>query len=167
MSIFLRVVILSFAILAVGATSFGNEVQSASALSGVLTAQEKTNLWSDFKTARIAAEKAFKKQQQVEIKEFQATQAQQSKTERDKERKARRAFFAQDMNGPDRRKYVQDYLARKAKLDQEQKDAYLLKKKIWDEQESEFQKKLNNQEGLFKNQLDQNQRPPAEAWPHN
>ena len=131
-----------------------------------IAANEKASLLDEFKKAKSNVDRALKHQEQAQFKELQTAQSVQAKVWREKERKARRDFFAGHETGPERRKYIQDYLPKKKQFDQSLKDDYAAKKKEWADKVEASKKKIAEQEVQFKAQLEKNVRPGDELWPH-
>ena len=124
-----------------------------------VTEAEKKKLLAEYKKSLLNEQKAMAHQEKASLKELQAAQSAKSKSWRDQERKARRKFFEQHTSGPERRQYVQDYLARKKAFDQSQKDELSTSKQGWASKLEDLKKDQKSKEDQFKSLLDQNKRP--------
>lgn len=130
-----------------------------------LSDAEKKSLLAEFKKARRNAERARKHQDRAYLKQLVVSQRSALKNWREQEKKARHDYFLKHTSGPERREYVQSYIERKKKYEEDQK-----KEKIRSEQESVtqaemFKKNLNNKESEFKAKIQEGVRPGPELWP--
>lgn len=114
---------------------------------------ESKKYQTEFKKAKNRAISEFKKQEKNELKVFRNQQDLQAKAWRENARKERRAYFEANLHAPDRRKYIQDYLARKSEFDQLQRDELGAKRIELHEKERLLQEHWSQEEKLLEESL--------------
>lgn len=97
------------------------------ALAISMTSAESTRLIRDFKKTQKNELAAFDHRQKTEIKELKQAQAAQRKEWELREKEARHQFFKENSKGPDRRKYIGEFLSRRKSMVEEQKKAMALR----------------------------------------
>jgi hypothetical protein len=129
-----------------------------------LKPEEKKPLLGQFKKTLSEEERILDRQERTSIKDFSASQAQQLKDWRNQEKRARRAYFEHHSSGPERRDYVQGYIARKKQFDQRQKDDLSRFKGSLKEKHDAAKTLQKARELQFKSALDKNVRPDRSLW---
>ena len=125
---------------------------------------EKKALQAQFKKTLGDEDRVEDHQEKVSLKEFSAAQSQQLKDWRNEEKRARETYFDSHLSGPDRRAYVQGYIARKKQFDQKQKDDYAQCKISLKDKHDVYKNDQKKREGEFKAALDRNERPARSLW---
>ncbi len=148
-------------------TGTSQSIQSASSPPVVLTINEgeRKKLFQEFKKAQGDEERALDHEQRLLYQELQSSQSSKIRDWRNQERKKRHAFFDQHTNPPERKQFLQDYIKRKAALDQEIKDRYVLEKKNQRVKKEQLKQQQKANELQFKAQIDKYQRPDSSLWP--
>jgi hypothetical protein len=131
-----------------------------------VTAPEKKTLLSEYNRAQSNEEKALRHVSKSQMRELTAAQSQRNRTWHEQEKRARRDFFAAHTSGPERRKYVQDYIQRKKDFDLLMKNEYEAARKDSATKLDQLLTRQKDQRKKFKAALDQGQRPSADLWPH-
>jgi hypothetical protein len=131
-----------------------------------LTHAEKALLLREFKNAQRSAVRAFDHRQRMEFKELDASQKSRLKEWTQGERVARRKFFDENRKGAERRKYMQDYLAREKALRQVLHDERETRKRENDVRlkavKEDHALKLKEFDALIKQGI----RPSESLWPN-
>jgi hypothetical protein len=127
---------------------------------------EKKKLLAEFKKAQSSEEQAFFHTKRSQDRELSAAQNQRKKQWFENEKRQRHEFFKSHMNGPERRKYVQDYIQNKKAFERSIKDETANSKKMWAERLDRLKVKQKQQAAMFKAKLDQGERPDASLWPN-
>lgn len=130
-----------------------------------LSAQEKKTLMSEYNRAQSNEEKALRHVSRSQMRELTAAQGARSRTWNEQEKRARRDFFAAHTSGPERRKYVQDYIQRKKEFDRSIKAEYDTARKDWASKLEQMKARQKDQRKKFKAALDQGRRPSMDLWP--
>ncbi len=91
--------------------------EPASRISG----SEKAVIYQEFRSKLREEERAFDAEEKSRRKALVRNQSDRRKEWRERERRARRAYFESHTSGPDRRHYVQDFVRRKKEFDQNEK----------------------------------------------
>lgn len=124
-----------------------------------VTGTEKAAIYQQFRNKLRDEEKAFDADEKGRRKALVRQQADRRRDWREKERRARRAFFESHMSGPERRHYVQDFVRRRKEFDQQEKNEWI----EWNRKQRESRKELriSQQERTRKvnESLNRNQRP--------
>lgn len=130
-----------------------------------VTPEDKRKLLKEYERALLSESKALDHQERAAVRELSAAQNARAREWRENEKKSRRAYFDKVSSGPERRKYVQDFVARKKGFDQSLKEEMQGTRKAWREKKDKL--KATHKENMvqFKAQLEQNKRPDASLWP--
>ena len=132
-----------------------------------ISPEQKTKLLSEFKKALNNEEKSVQHQDRSEMKEFNAAQSLKIKNWREHERSVRKSFFESHQSGPDRRKFVQDYIKRKEQFDLANKNDQIASKKASKEKLENLKKQQAERLIQFQKQLEENHTPDVSLWPQN
>lgn len=130
-----------------------------------LTPVEVKQLLREFQKAQASEYRAIDHRQKFELKELDASQTARRKEWERKERDARHLFFANNKKGPERRKYIQDFLERRKifrqlLIDERAQRIHEQKVKL-DGLRQDHETKLKE----FKETIQNGARPPAALWP--
>lgn len=146
-------------------TNAGISIEASQKVEFPVNEEEKKKLLKEYKKAFSEEEKAFDHQERSAMKEFSAVQSAKVRTWNAQEKSARHSFFKSTTKGPERRKYIQDYIARKKSFDQSVKDENQVMKSSWKQKRELLKQNQKDRDVQFKASLDQNKRPPAALWP--
>lgn len=127
---------------------------------------QKKQLLRQFARANTAEIEALKHRNAMDLKELEASHRARAKEWEEKEKSARRKFFAEHTQGPDRRQYVKDMQARreafqKILMDEKAQRLREYEVRIKSMQDDQFERKKE-----FKQFLSRGERPPSRLWPH-
>ncbi len=130
-----------------------------------ISLEDGRRLFSQFQKAQKEEMKALIHQQRFELKEMKASQTQRHREWEKREREARHQFFRDHMQGPERRAYVKDFVARRKALlsmmKNERKERVraheVRRKAVKDDQAARAKE--------FIESIKKGQRPPQALWP--
>lgn len=126
-----------------------------------LSTMERDQILSRLKDRISLEDRQFEAEGKSRKKELVRSQNDRRKTWRDSERKLRRAFFESHSSGPDRRKYVQDFVRRKVEYDRNEKNEWVEFHQRQKEERESLRKKHAELDRQVKDGLGRNERP---AW---
>jgi hypothetical protein len=126
-----------------------------------LSAMERDQILSRLKDRISVEDRQFEAEGKSRKKELVRSQNDRRKAWRDSERKLRRAFFESHSSGPDRRKYVQDFVRRKVEYDRNEKNEWVAFNQRQKEERESLRKKHSELDRQVKDGLGRNERP---AW---
>jgi hypothetical protein len=106
-------------------------------LSGI-NGPEKAAIYQQFRKKLRDEEKAFDAEEKIQRKALIRHQADRRREWRERERRARRAFFEAHASGPERRRYVQDFVRRRKEFDQQEKNEWV----DWNRKHRDLRKQL-------------------------
>lgn len=130
-----------------------------------LGADEARTLSKEFIRAQRTQLKASEHRQEFELKELSLSHKARIREWDTKEKALRRAFFKEHTRGPERRTYVQDFLARRKAF-----RAALAEERAAKLKQQEIQRKVLKEDQSaklkeFDETLKRGQRPPERLWP--
>jgi hypothetical protein len=131
-----------------------------------LTEAVKSTLKTEYRSALRAAERAFDQRERLAQKEFQAAQAAELTSWRERERKARREYFEKHPSGPEQRKYVLGFVERKKEFDARQVREAQAERRTWRDKHEALRVKLKERQKRFLEELASGRRPSKELWEH-
>jgi hypothetical protein len=129
-----------------------------------LSAVEKKPLLAKFKRLLSDQEKVLERDQNKSLNDFTIMQSQQLKNWRNQEKTERQIFFDEHLSGPDRRTYVQSYIARKKDFDQKQSEDSIAFRQSMLKKQDAFKANEKKRETQFQTAIDHNLRPPETLW---
>ncbi len=121
--------------------------------------EEKAKILANFRDKFAEEEKNLEQDQKNKRRDLVKQQNDKRKEWRDRERKARKQYFAEHGSGPERRKYVQDFIARKKDFDAKEKQEWVDFRKATKDARDALKASIQQRKDLIKSALDQNRRP--------
>ena len=126
---------------------------------------EGVKLVQEFQKAQSTEVKALEHRNRIELKEYQGSQKNRFKDWQRSEGEERRKFFRDHQHGPQRRQYVQEFIAKRDMMVQTLKQEQ-------ERRATELEAKLavlkKDQEGRlreFRDTIDKGERPAIRLWP--
>jgi hypothetical protein len=129
-----------------------------------LNDSEIKKLRAEFKKAIREEGKAFEHQERSTMKELQAAQNARFKEWKDKEKKARHAFFNEHSTGPEQRHYVLDYRERRKQFEKSLVEEVNASRQLWKDKKDALHLSQKTREGKFESALKEHRRPEADLW---
>jgi hypothetical protein len=137
----------------------------AAAVPAKISPYERNRLRVEFKRAQANELRALEHRHAFELKDLKASQNVRQKEWEKKETEARHKFFAENSKSPDRRTYVQDFIARRKTFRQiltDERNRRAQEQKVRQSSVKEDQiQRLKD----FESHLQKGERPPSHLWP--
>ena len=124
-----------------------------------ISPQERDQILTRLRDRISAEDRQFEAEGKSRKKELVRSQNDRRKAWRDSERKLRRAFFESHSSGPDRRKYVQDFVRRKVDYDRNEKNEWVEFYQRLKEERDGLRKKHMDLDRQVRDGLGRNERP--------
>jgi hypothetical protein len=121
--------------------------------------EEKLKILAAARDKFAEEEKNLEQDQKNKRRDLVKLQNDKRKEWRDRERKARKQYFSEHGSGPERRKYVQDFIARKKEFDAKEKQEWVDFRKTTKDARDALKASIQKRKDLIQSALDQNRRP--------
>lgn len=119
----------------------------------------------EFLHAQTSELKALSHRQSMEVKELKASQAARQSEWSNRENEARRRYFAEHKRGPERRKYVGEFMQRRKAFDQSLAEDLANRRREHEARAAAMRSEQGEKLKEFKESIDKGEKPAARLWP--